>query len=82
MVHDHYLDHQPKRDTNIVSWILLAIFISFFVGFFVHGAIGRTLQPLGAGASMENALQPTAPVLLHRVDQRNCRGDQGTCRFG
>jgi hypothetical protein len=58
MVHDHYLDHQPKRDTNIVSWILLAIFISFFLGFFVHSAIGRrpSVLSLGAGAPTENAL--------------------------
>jgi hypothetical protein len=77
MVHDHYLDHQPKRGTNIVSWILLAIFISFFVGFFVHGAIGRALvQPLGAGAPMKNAL-PT-----DGVESANRCGDQGTCRFG
>ena len=58
MVHDHYLDHQPKRGANIISWFLLAILISFFVGFFAHGAIGRSppVHSLGAGASTENAL--------------------------
>jgi hypothetical protein len=67
MVHDHYLDHQPKRDTNIVCWILLAIFISFFVGFFVHGAIGRApaVQSSEAVTLMENALPSDgAPALL------------------
>ena len=58
MVHDHYLDHQPKRGAKIISWFLLAIFISFFVGFFFHSALGRPprLHSLGADAPTENAL--------------------------
>jgi len=58
MVHDHYLDHQPRRGPNIISWFLLAVFVSFFLGFFAHSAIGRPprLHLLEAAASTGNAL--------------------------
>jgi hypothetical protein len=57
MAYDHYLRHGPDRGTGIVSWILLMLLLSFFAGFFVRGAIGRTplAHSLGAGALTENA---------------------------
>ena len=60
MVHDHYLDHQPRRDTNIVSWILLVVVVSFLMGFLVHSAIGRALSVHSgeADTSTANALPP------------------------
>jgi hypothetical protein len=60
MVHDHYLDHQPRRDTNIVSWILLVVVVSFLVGFLVHSAIGRALSVHSgeADTSTADALPP------------------------
>jgi hypothetical protein len=58
MAYDHYLSHQPNRGTGIVSWILLMLLLSFFAGFFVRGAIGRTplAHSLEAGSSTENAV--------------------------
>jgi hypothetical protein len=66
MVYDHYLDHQPKRDTNIASWILLAILVSFFVGFFAHSAIGEPppVHSFGAGPPTQNALPMDARLDL------------------
>jgi hypothetical protein len=57
MAYDHYLSHQPNRGIGIVSWILLMLLLSFFVGFFVRGALGRAplVHSLGAGAPTENA---------------------------
>ena len=56
MAYDHYLRHQPNRGIGIVSWILLMLFLSFFAGFFVRGALGLAplAHSLGTGAPTEN----------------------------
>jgi hypothetical protein len=70
MAYDHYLEHQPKRNTNIVIWILLLTVASFLVGIFVGGQkLPASLASwLAIGSIHENVTRKAAPGSSYPTD--------------
>ena len=63
MAYDHYLKHQPKRD-SVVSWFLLVTIVSFLAGFLLSHVTanpGRLVAPLILGSAPQIVTSNAVP---------------------